>query len=103
MADPVRLVATVSVAPDAVAEAVAKARAMLAIAPAVLSAEVGVCHDVRTGDVVPGGHVVSATFTDHAELLRYAASPEHDEVHHWVQQHLVGEHVSVYEADPVAR
>lgn len=103
MTDPVRLVATVSVTPEAVAEAVAKARAMLAIAPAVLSAEVGVCRDVRTGEVVPGDYVISATFADHAELQRYATSPEHDEVHGWVQQHLVGEHVSVFEAGSVAR
>jgi hypothetical protein len=102
-AGPVRLVATVSVRPDAVADAVAKARAMLAIAPAVLSAEVGVRRDVKTGEVVPGDYVISATFADHASLVRYATSDEHNEVHDWVVRHIVDGHVSVYDAGPVAR
>jgi hypothetical protein len=102
-AGPVRLVATVSVGPEAVAEAVARARAMLAVAPAVVSAEVGVRRDVKTGAVVPGDYVISATFADHASLLRYATSDEHNEVHDWVVQHIVDEHVSVYDAGPVTR
>ncbi len=100
---PIRLVATVSVAPTAVAEGVARARAMLAVAPGVLSAEAGVRRNVRNGEVVPGDYVISATFSDHAALLRYATSDEHNEVHDWVVNHIVGEHVSVFEADPVSR
>jgi hypothetical protein len=100
---PIRLVSTVSVAPALVAEAVARARAMLAVAPAVMTAEVGVRRQVGTGDVVPGDYVISATFTDHAALLRYAGSEEHDAVHDWVVEHLVAEHVSVFEAARVAR
>ena len=98
-----RLVATVSVTPEVVAEAVSRARAMLAIAPEVLTAEVGVCRDVGTGDVVPGDYVISATFTDFAALRRYATSDPHNEVHDWVVPFVVAEHVTVFEAGSVAR
>jgi len=100
---PVRLVATVTVAPEVVAEAVTRAQAMLAVAPEVLSAEVGVCRDVRSGEVVAGDYVISATFVDHAALLCYAASAPHDEVHRWIEPHVVAEHVCVFEAGPVHR
>jgi len=99
----VRLVATVSVTPEVVAEAVSRARAMLAVAPEVLTAEVGVCRDVGTGDVVPGDYVISATFTDHEALRRYATSAPHNEVHDWVVPHVVSEHVTVFEAGAVER
>ena len=99
----VRLVATVSVTPEVVAEAVSRAQAMLAIAPEVLTAEVGACRDVRTGAVVPGDYVISATFADHDALRRYATSDPHNEVHDWVVPYVVAEHVTVFEAGAVER
>lgn len=98
-----RLVARVTVPPEVVPEAVARARTMLAVAPAVRSAEVGVCRDVRTGEVVAGDYVVSATFASADELRRYATSPEHDAVHDWVLPHVLAEQVTVYEHGAVDR
>jgi Stress responsive A/B Barrel Domain len=99
----VRLVATVSVNPALVIEAIERARRMLATVPEVITAEVGVRRDVKTGVVVPGDYVLSLTFSDHDSLVRYANSSEHDEVHEWVRPHLLAEHVAMFEAAPVQR
>ena len=99
----VRLVATVSVDPAVVVEAIDRARRMLATVPEVITAEVGVRRDVKTGAVVPGDYVLSLTFSDHVSLVRYATSAEHDEVHEWVMPHLLAEHVAMFEAVPVPR
>jgi hypothetical protein len=99
----VRLVATVSVDPEVVVEAIDRARKMLATVSEVITAEVGVRRDVKTGAVVPGDYVLSLTFLDHASLVRYATTAEHDEVHKWVRPHLLAEHVAIFEAVPVPR
>jgi hypothetical protein len=89
--------------PAVVDEAIDKARKMLATVPEVLTAEVGVRRDVKTGVVVPGDYVLSLTFSDHASLVRYASSVGHNEVHEWVMPHLTAEHVAMFEAQPVRR
>jgi len=76
---------------------------MLARAPEVITAEVGVRRDIKSGVVVPGDYVLSLTFLDHASLVRYANSAEHDEVHEWVRPHLLAEHVAMFEAISVRR
>jgi hypothetical protein len=99
----VRLVATVSVDPAVVLEAIDKARRMLARAPEVITAEVGVRRDVKTGVVIPGDYVLSLTFLDHVSLVRYGTSAEHNEVHEWVGPHLLAENVVMFEAVLVRR
>lgn len=92
----IRVHATVTVPPDAVAEALDRAREMLRADPNVLRAEIGPCLDAKTGEPQPGRYVVTTVFTDHDALHRYATGPWHLEVLEWSLPLTIDEHVAVH-------
>ncbi len=97
----IRVHATVTVAPEVVAEALDRAREMVLADPNVLHAEIGPCIDARTGARRPGHYVVTTVFADVDALHRYAAGPKHSEVLAWSLPLTIDEHVAIYEIEDV--
>jgi hypothetical protein len=97
----IRVHATVTIQPDALPEALDRAREMVRADPNVLHAEIGQCVDSKTGDVELDKYVVTTVFTDHHALHRYATGTKHNEVHDWVLPLVVGEQVSVHLVEQV--